>query len=115
MEPLPSFQEQEQSHHPSCTGDRSHLGASQPTGTSQWQWGPGVLSHRSGVGTEKGQIWSGAGVGELQSGHVGPVWSELAEVRLEVRLTLVPLARLSLAGQGQLKNPKASQQETVGD
>lgn len=54
-------------------------------------------------------------MGELQSGHVGPVWSELAEVRLEVRLTLVPPARLSLAGQGQLKNPKASQQETVGD
>lgn len=54
---------------------------------------------------------------ELQSGHAGAEWAELAEVRLEVRLTLVSPARLvalrQAGGQGQIKNPKASQQETA--
>lgn len=75
--------------------------------------GPRVLSHRSEVGTEKGQSCCLGWTQGLQSGHVGAVWAELAEVRLEVRLTLVPPARLVALRQGQIRDPKISQQETA--
>lgn len=56
------------------------------------------MSHRSEVGTEKGQICLGWAQGQSGGSAVlnfqFSVWTELAEVRLKVRLTPVPPARL---------------------
>lgn len=94
MEPLPSFQEPEQGHHPSFTGERSHLDLPSPLVPVSGQEGPSVVCHRSEVGTEKGRICLGWAQGWSGGSAVRTRGTELAEVRLKVRLTPVPPARL---------------------
>lgn len=94
MKPLPSFQEPEQGHHPSFTGERSHLDLPSPLVPVSGREGPSVVSHRSEVGTEKGRICLGWAQGRSGGSAVRTRGTELAEVRLKVRLTPVPPARL---------------------